>query len=158
LARVCTAHIPSFTGSFLVALTELAAKIPREKGAKDMDKKKMIKVLEMIAKDQEADVYNFEGKPFDGCTVAEYFGNNGAAIASLANIVKSLIESQLRDEQAFLMVDEIESEYRETGIECPKCGNITYTNGKTRPMCAECLEELEDEYMWTWLITTRLRT
>jgi hypothetical protein len=63
-----------------------------------MDKKKMIEVLEMIAKDQEDDAANIDGKPFNGRTVAEHFGGQGAAIASLANILKYLIESQLQDE------------------------------------------------------------
>ena len=54
-----------------------------------MDK---IKVLEMIAEDMKNDAAAFDGKPFDGKTVAEYFGNQGAAIAALANIIKSLIE------------------------------------------------------------------
>ena len=52
-----------------------------------------IKVLETIAKDMKDDASNFDGKPFNGRTVAEYFGNQGAAIAALCNIVKSLLES-----------------------------------------------------------------
>jgi hypothetical protein len=59
-----------------------------------MNDKKIIEVLEMIAKDQADDAKNFEGAPFTGRTVAEYFGNQGAAIAALANIIKSLIESR----------------------------------------------------------------
>lgn len=53
---------------------------------------KTIEVLDMIAKDMEEDAKKFDGKPFDGKTVAEYFGNQGAAIASLAMIVKDLIK------------------------------------------------------------------
>jgi hypothetical protein len=59
-----------------------------------MNDKKIIEVLEMIAQDMKDDAKNFEGAPFNGRTVAEYFGNQGAAIAALANIVKSLIESR----------------------------------------------------------------
>jgi hypothetical protein len=59
-----------------------------------MNDKKIIEVLEMIAKDQADDAKNFDGAPFTGRTVAEYFGNQGAAIAALANIVKSLVESR----------------------------------------------------------------
>lgn len=59
-----------------------------------MNDKKIIEVLEMIAKDQADDAKNFEGAPFTGRVVAEYFGNQGAAIAALANIIKSLIESR----------------------------------------------------------------
>ncbi len=53
---------------------------------------KRIKVLGMIAEDMANDAKNFDGRPFNGKTVAEYFGNQGAAIASLAEIVKSLLE------------------------------------------------------------------
>ena len=57
-----------------------------------MNKRLLIGVLETIAKDMEDDARNFEGKPFNGKTVAEYFGNQGAAIAELADIIKSLLE------------------------------------------------------------------
>ena len=53
-----------------------------------------IKVVEMIAKDMENDAKEFEGRPFNGKTVAEYFGNQGAAIAELADIVKSILEDK----------------------------------------------------------------
>jgi hypothetical protein len=53
-----------------------------------MDKEK-IKVLEMIAKDMKDDATKFDGQPFNGKTVAKYFGNQGAAIATLADILKS---------------------------------------------------------------------
>jgi len=59
-----------------------------------MNEKKIIEALEMIAKDQADDAENFEGALFTGHTVAEYFGNQGAAIAALANIVKLLVESR----------------------------------------------------------------
>ena len=57
---------------------------------------KKSKVLEMIATDMKHDAENFDGRPFNGKTVAEYFGNQGAAIAALADIVKSTLE-QVRD-------------------------------------------------------------
>jgi len=53
---------------------------------------KRIEVLEMIAKDMKNDARDFDGRPFNGKTVAEYFGNQGAAIAALANIIKSILE------------------------------------------------------------------
>lgn len=53
-----------------------------------------IKVLEAIAKDMEDDARNFDGKSFNGKTVGEYFGNHGAAIAALADIVKSILEDK----------------------------------------------------------------
>ena len=59
-----------------------------------MDKQEVKKVLEMIAQDQADDAKNFEGQPFTGRTVAEYFGNQGAAIAALAKIIKKLIEAE----------------------------------------------------------------
>lgn len=58
------------------------------------DKKEIIRVLDMIAQDAKDDAKNFDGQPFTGKTVAEYFGNHGAAIAALANIIKELIKEQ----------------------------------------------------------------
>ena len=45
----------------------------------------------MIAEDMEKDAANFDGRPFDGKTVAEYFGNHGAAIAALADIMRAIL-------------------------------------------------------------------
>jgi len=53
-----------------------------------------IEVLEMIAEDMKNDAKNFDGRPFDGKTVAEYFGNQGAAISALAGIIKSILEKE----------------------------------------------------------------
>ncbi len=55
------------------------------------DKEKVTIVLEEIAKDMKADAERFDGQPFTGKTVAQYFGYQGAAIAALANIIKGLI-------------------------------------------------------------------
>ena len=55
---------------------------------------KRIRILEMIAKDMEDDAKNFDGRPFDGRTVAEYFGHQGAAIAALANILQSMLTTE----------------------------------------------------------------
>ena len=60
-----------------------------------MNKGKVVEVLAMIAQDMADDARDFDGKPFNGRTVAEYFGNQGAAIAALAKIITSLIESGL---------------------------------------------------------------
>lgn len=57
-----------------------------------MDKR--IEVLKTIADDMENDVKNFDGKPFNGRTVAQYFGCQGAAITALANIVRSILEEK----------------------------------------------------------------
>lgn len=58
-----------------------------------MKDNKKIKVLEMIATDMRNDAKNFDGRPFNRKTVAEYFGNQGAAITTLANIMKSILET-----------------------------------------------------------------
>ena len=56
--------------------------------------KKSIKILATIQKDMENDAKKFDGKPFNGKTVAEYFGNHGAAIAALARIVASIVKEE----------------------------------------------------------------
>jgi len=53
---------------------------------------KKIKILKMVAEDMKNDAENFDGRPFNGRTVAEYFGKQGAAIAALANIIRSILE------------------------------------------------------------------
>ncbi len=55
-------------------------------------KQKIIKVMEMVAEDTENDAKNFDGQPFNGKTVATYFGNHGAAIKAVADAVKSILE------------------------------------------------------------------
>jgi hypothetical protein len=47
-----------------------------------------IRILETIAEDMKNDATNFDGKAFNGRNVAEYFGNQGAAIAALADIIR----------------------------------------------------------------------
>lgn len=60
-------------------------------------KTELIKKLEMIAEDMKRDAINFEGRPFNGKVVAEYFGYQGAAIAALAVVMKSfLVDGQLK--------------------------------------------------------------
>uniref|UniRef100_A0A6M3LXT6 Uncharacterized protein n=1 Tax=viral metagenome TaxID=1070528 RepID=A0A6M3LXT6_9ZZZZ len=53
-----------------------------------------IEVLKMIEEDMRNDAINFDGRPFTGRAVGEYFGHQGAAIARLANIMKSILEKQ----------------------------------------------------------------
>lgn len=61
----------------------------------DEKKKEEIKiVLSHIALDMENDAKEFDGKPFNGKTVATYFGNQGAAIAALAKIIAKLISDE----------------------------------------------------------------
>ena len=59
-----------------------------------MDKKKMIEVLEMIEKDARDDAKNFDGQPFTGKTVGTYFGHHGASIATLASMIKDILEEK----------------------------------------------------------------
>jgi len=56
----------------------------------DQDRRK--EILKMIADDMKKDAEDFDGKPFNGKTVATYFGYQGAAIASLARIMQTLID------------------------------------------------------------------
>ena len=58
------------------------------------EKAKAIKVLKMIQADMKNGAENFDGKPFNGRNVAEYFGNQGAAISALAGIVKTLLTEE----------------------------------------------------------------
>lgn len=55
-------------------------------------KDKIIKVMKMVAEDVENDTHNFDGKPFNGKTVAEYFGNHGAAIKAVANAIEEILK------------------------------------------------------------------
>ncbi len=48
-------------------------------------------VLETIASDMKDDAIFLDGKPFNGRVVAQAFGKQGAAIAALANIVRSIL-------------------------------------------------------------------
>ena len=59
-----------------------------------MKTERLLEICKDIAADAKADATNFDGKPFNGRTVAEYFGNHGAAIAALADIVAELIRER----------------------------------------------------------------
>ena len=60
-----------------------------------MSKARMIEVLKNIEADMANDATAFDGKPFNGRTVAEYFGNQGAALASVASILAIVIQADL---------------------------------------------------------------
>lgn len=64
-----------------------------------MKKELLIKTLGMIAQDMSDDAKNFDGKEFNGRNVATYFGNHGAAIAALADIMKQIIEQSLTSKE-----------------------------------------------------------
>ncbi len=61
-----------------------------------MNKERLIEICEDIALDMENDAREFDGKPFNGSTVATYFGNHGAAIKALADIIKELIKNETK--------------------------------------------------------------
>jgi hypothetical protein len=56
-----------------------------------MDKDRVINVLDEIAEDMKRDAADFDGKPFTGKTMGTYMGYHGAAIATLAKIIKELL-------------------------------------------------------------------
>lgn len=53
---------------------------------------KLIKVCDKIIKDAKDDATNFDGQPFTGKTVGSYMGYHGAAIATLADILKQILK------------------------------------------------------------------
>ena len=57
-------------------------------------REKIINVIKMVAEDVERDAAEFDGKPFNGKTMATYMGNHGAAIKAVANAVKEILEAQ----------------------------------------------------------------
>jgi hypothetical protein len=59
---------------------------------KNMDKR--IGICESIIEDMKKDATDFDGKPFTGKTMGEYMGYHGAAIAALANVLKSVLEEK----------------------------------------------------------------
>ena len=55
---------------------------------------KRIIVLKMIAEDAKKDVEYYDGQPFTGRNVAQYFGKQGAAIAALAKIMETILSDK----------------------------------------------------------------
>lgn len=60
---------------------------------KTQHKERLLEICDQVSQDVENDAREFDGKPFDGKTVATYFGNHGAAINALSNIVKELLSN-----------------------------------------------------------------
>lgn len=58
-----------------------------------MNTSRIIEVMKEVAKDVEKDAADFDGRPFDGKTVAAYMGNHGAAIQAIAKAVVEILES-----------------------------------------------------------------
>ena len=52
---------------------------------------KIIEVMTMVMDDVKNDAKNFDGQPFNGRTVATYFGNHGAAIKAIAEAIKEIL-------------------------------------------------------------------
>ena len=84
---------------------------------------KRIKILEMVEADMKTDAKDFDGQPFNGHTVATYFGVHGAAIAALAKIMQSIVEeinstkSIIEDPDAY----ECPIHGKQDGPDCSKC-------------------------------------
>ena len=55
---------------------------------------KYIKTLKMVAEDAEKDVIYYEGKPFTGRNVAEFFGKQAAGIKAIAVILQCILEKK----------------------------------------------------------------
>lgn len=60
---------------------------------KTQHKERLLEICDQVSQDVENDAREFDGKPFDGKTVATYFGNHGAAINALSNIIKELLSN-----------------------------------------------------------------
>lgn len=63
--------------------------------------------LQAIAEDMHNDAIAFDGQPLDGVVIGTAFGNHGAAIARLAEIVQSLLpnEPSVSDERVEEILD-----------------------------------------------------
>ncbi len=64
-----------------------------------MTTEEKIKILKMIAENMENDAENFDGRSFNGRTVAKYFGNQGASIAALAKVLVSILTEKKSEVQ-----------------------------------------------------------
>lgn len=67
--------------------------------------------LRTIAEDAKSDAADFDGKPFNGRTMAEYMAYHGASIAALADIIGQLLAGQVAK------IDDPEH-----AMDCPRCG------------------------------------
>lgn len=57
-----------------------------------MDNKKLLKICDTVALDVEKDIVDFDGKTFDGKTVATLFGYQAAAIKALSDVLREVIK------------------------------------------------------------------
>ena len=56
------------------------------------ERKRIVEVMESVADDMSRDATALDGRPFNGRTVAEQFGNTLAAVRAVALAVKKLAE------------------------------------------------------------------
>jgi len=56
-----------------------------------------IDILKTIMADTENDAKEFDGKEFNGKNVAEYLGNQGAAIQAIARILSEVMQENTHD-------------------------------------------------------------
>ena len=90
-----------------------------------MDKEKrdkIIKVMDMVAKDVEADAHNFEGKEFNGRNVGMYLGHNSASIKVVADAVKAILETPMTNRQIEVGIEIIDN-WLKSGL--PTHANLT---------------------------------
>lgn len=59
-----------------------------------MNNKRIHKVLDLIIEDCKTDVNDFEGREFNGKTLAELHGILEAKIQALANILKKIVPNE----------------------------------------------------------------
>lgn len=57
-----------------------------------MEDNRKIDALEMIVANMKREAKCFDGRPFNGKVIAEYFGNLEAAIVEMANIMDSILK------------------------------------------------------------------
>lgn len=85
-----------------------------------------VALCDAIAHDMAADAKAFDGKPFDGGTVASYFGLQGAAIAALAQIVGVLAEHHHVENDVRKVAQDFVAHYTREGG-CSHCGGVRHT-------------------------------
>lgn len=55
-------------------------------------RQELLDICKMVSEDVESDAKGLDGKPFNGKTVAEQFGNNCAAIKALACVLQEVLQ------------------------------------------------------------------
>ena len=68
-----------------------------------IDNEKILKVCEQIRQDCENDANGLDGQPFNGKTMATQMGNQLAMIATLSDMIKLIIEDNVRKDRMTLL-------------------------------------------------------